>query len=64
MKNIQSGTPAFVLTSLSLQKDAARSEQQYLNTDAAKNSSIIKFDYCLPPESLANNVSGNQPHAA
>ena len=54
VKNIQTTTPGFVLTSLSF-KTAERNNkipkynQQY---EAPHKSCITKFDYCLPPEEI------------
>lgn len=48
---MQVTTPGFVLTSLSLwQTDDKRSQKAWQQTPAETQSTIAKFDYCLPPE--------------
>ncbi|MES2848289.1 MAG: hypothetical protein V4685_04500 [Bacteroidota bacterium] len=66
MKNIQTSTPGFVLTSLSFrqtdgQKAAHNGWQQ---TNIPPHSSITKFDYCLPPDELIAAETSNQTQAA
>jgi hypothetical protein len=54
MKNMQPSTPGFVLTSLSLgQNDnKAQNNKNHQASAAVHQSSIVKFDYCLPPDEL------------
>lgn len=66
MKNIQSGTPGFVLTSMSISKN-----NQYQPVAGFQNpsntkqqSTIAKFDYCLPPDEYATGEADKQTHAA
>ncbi len=56
MKNMHSSSPGFVLTSLSFaQADnkAPKHKKRKLSA-TAHSSSIIKFDYCLPPDEFNN----------
>lgn len=65
MKNMQPTTPGFVLTSLSLNKrdrNLSKSKKQLIST--TQQSSIIKFDYCLPPDEFNFfEAADNQPAA-
>jgi hypothetical protein len=66
MKNIQTTTPGFVLTSLSFrQNDGQKKDQNsWQQTSIPQHSSITKFDYCLPPDELIAAETGNQTMAA
>ena len=52
MKNMQSTTPGFVLTSMSFKQADSKKNQQANHQlfEPVHKSSIAKFDYCLPPE--------------
>ena len=54
MKAMQQTTPGFVLTSLSFKpaKTRKNKQQQARQFALIHNSSITKFDYCLPPDEL------------
>ncbi len=66
MKNIQSSTPGFVLTSMSFSKNNQHQQGAgFQNPSNTKpQSSIAKFDYCLPPDEYVAGEAGKQTHAA
>jgi hypothetical protein len=63
MNNMQTTTPGFVLTSLSFrQTDKKKTIQEPVNSRS--QSSIAKFDYCLPPDDFTNTeITGNRQSA-
>ena len=62
MKNMQTTTAGFVLTSLSFwQTENKKATRQ---TNMEYHSSIAKFDYCLPPDEFMNTASAETQHSA
>ena len=66
MKNIQSSTPGFVLTSISFSKKSENATSSVFQNQLKEKqqSCITKFDYCLPPDEYINGEAGKQTHAA
>ncbi len=62
MKNIQTTSPGFVLTSLSFRQKT--DQNAWEQTNIQQHSSITKFDYCLPPDELTAAGTGKQTQAA
>jgi hypothetical protein len=62
---MQSTTPGFVLTSLSLCQTENKKTTQNLwqQTNIEKHSNIAKFDYCLPPDefNIAEQADNRHP---
>lgn len=52
MKNMQPTTPGFVLTSLSYGQNNSKvlKQKKSKHSNNTQQSSIAKFDYCLPPD--------------
>lgn len=52
MKNMQPTTPGFVMTSLSWgqNNNKAYKQKKGKSSNTTHQSSIAKFDYCLPPD--------------